>query len=48
MHDWEPSNSQATAKVGSVQKLWVDRQAKAKGGYIKVALLFVTCSSSCY
>ena len=44
MHDRQPNNSQATGRVGSVQKVWVERQARAKGGYIKVASLFVSCS----
>ena len=37
MHDREPGKSQATGRVGSVQKVpvWVKREAKSKGGYIK-------------
>ena len=35
MHDREPANSQATGRVGSVQKVWVEVEAEAKGDYIK-------------
>ena len=35
MHDWEPNNSQATGRVGSVEKVLGESEDKAKGGYIK-------------
>ena len=35
MHDREPDHSQATGRVGSLQKVCVKREAKAKEGYIK-------------
>ena len=35
MHDREPNNSQATGRVGSVKKVQVESEDKAKGGYIK-------------
>ena len=35
MHDREANNSQATGRVGSVEKVKVESEDKAKRGYIK-------------
>ena len=46
MHDREPNKSQATGRVGSVEKVEAESEDKAKGGYIKAKS--EQLSESCY